>query len=237
MATSQNGYTANDPSRTKVWEIPGTDRRVRLRTGSPGALLVHLAAWFDKNIEDIDAGQLDDWGYAERPIRGSTTELSNHASGTALDLNATRHPLGVRGTFTAAQAAKIRAQLLRYDGCIRWGGDYSRRADEMHFEIVRDPETCDAVWRRLNQHDQEDEMTDAQMQELKAFIESNNQKYAKACNNYTRQVLSSTAKALLSADASTDQAQADRIIAALDDEAAELAKKLMPATTVQDSPQ
>jgi hypothetical protein len=62
--------------------------------------------------------------------------MSNHASGTAMDLNATKHPLGVRHTFTLDQEREIRARLAgRYDGCIRWGGDYENRADEMHFEI------------------------------------------------------------------------------------------------------
>lgn len=149
MATSQNGYVANDITRTQSWKIPGTARAIRLRKGSPGALLVQFAAWFDKNIEDIEAGQLDDWGYAEREIRGSTTTLSNHASGTAMDLNAARHPLGARNTFTKTQAAKIRAQLKVYDGCIRWGGDYQNRADEMHFEIVRDVAACDAALKKV----------------------------------------------------------------------------------------
>lgn len=157
MPVSQNGYEANDESRTQSWKIPGTARAVRLRKGSPGNLLVLFAAWFDKAVEDIDAGQPDDWGYAERPIRGSTTTLSNHASGTALDLNATRHPLGKRGTFTAAQTAKIRAELKRYGGCIRWGGDYSGRPDEMHFEIVRDVATCNKVLASLTQPQQEDD--------------------------------------------------------------------------------
>lgn len=148
MAVSQNGYTANVIDLTQVWTIPGTVRTIRLRKGAPGFLLVHFAAWFDKNIEDIEAGQLDDWGYAERVIRDGV-ELSNHASGTAEDLNATKHPLGVRNTFTAAQAAKIRAQLLVYEGCIRWGGDYVNRPDEMHFEIVRDVAACEAVQRKL----------------------------------------------------------------------------------------
>src|SRR5215207_7471882 len=118
MVTSQNGYIANDITRTQVYVIPGTTRSVRLRKGSPGRLLVHLAAWFDKAIESIDNDKImDDWGYAERPIRGSTTTLSNHASGTALDLNATQHPLGVRGTFSTAQALAIRTKLKSYAGC------------------------------------------------------------------------------------------------------------------------
>jgi hypothetical protein len=145
MPRSQNGYVANDITLTEVRVIPGTSRSIRLRKGSCGWMLRDFAAWFDKNIESIDNdGELDDWGYAERPIRGGE-ELSNHASGTAMDLNAPEHPLGVRGTFTPAQTEKIRARLRLYQGCIRWGGDYVNRADEMHFEIVQPQGTVAAV--------------------------------------------------------------------------------------------
>lgn len=135
MPRSQNGYSANDINRTHYKRIPGTDRSVRLRKGNTGWLLRNFAAWFDKNIEDIEGGIYDDWGYAERPIRGSSTTLSNHASGTALDLNATQHPLGVYNTFTPVEQRKIRRRLAVYGGAIRWGGDYSGRPDDMHFEI------------------------------------------------------------------------------------------------------
>jgi hypothetical protein len=149
MPTSQNGWPANDVSRTSVELIPGTDRKIRLVKGDGGWLLRRLAAWFDKHIESVDGGVYDDWGYAERPIRGSSTTLSNHASGTAIDLNATRHPLGVRNTFSNAQEDAIRAHLREYGGVIRWGGDYANRADEMHFEINRDQEATAAVARKL----------------------------------------------------------------------------------------
>lgn len=157
-ATSQNGYPANDESLIQTFTIPGSGRKIRLRRGAAGALLVHFASWFHANIEPLDTGQLDDWGYAERPIRGQGVQydadgnainLSNHASGTAEDLNATRHPLGKRRTFSAADAAKIRAELKNYDGCIRWGGDYVKRADEMHYEIVRSESACRAVLDKL----------------------------------------------------------------------------------------
>lgn len=147
MSRSQNGYTANKSALTRMWNI-GEKRRARLRKGSTGWLLKHFADWFDNNIENIDRGQLDEWGYAERPIRGSQT-TSNHASGTALDINATRHPMGHRGTFTKAQTQRIREQLKRYEGCIRWGGDYSGRTDEMHFEINKPPKTCYRVAKKL----------------------------------------------------------------------------------------
>jgi hypothetical protein len=157
-ATSQNDYVANEVSLTQVWTIPGTSRSIRLRKGAPGALLVDFAAWFHQHIEPIDTGQLDDWGFAVRPIRGQDVEydadgnainLSNHASGTAEDLNATKHPLGKRNTFSAAKTAAIRARLKVYGGAIRWGGDYTGRPDEMHYEIVKSPEFCAQILAAL----------------------------------------------------------------------------------------
>lgn len=149
MPTSQNGYRANDRSVITTFTIPGTDRRVSLREGAPGQLLVHWASWFNDHIEAVGTGQVDDWGYAERTIRGSSTTLSNHASGTAIDLNATRHPLGKQGTFTAGQASRIRKELAKYEGAIRWGGDYHGRKDEMHFEIMASPARCGQVLAKL----------------------------------------------------------------------------------------
>ncbi len=172
MATSQNGYIANDISRTKVWTVPGTVRTVRLRFGAPGELLTLWAAWFHEEIEDIEAGIFDDWGYAERPIRGSTTTLSNHASGTALDLNATRHPLGVptTRTFTDAQIKKIRARLRDFDGCIRWGGDYQNRPDAMHFEIVASVEKCEATVKKLKTPEDDMPLNDADLAKIKTMV-------------------------------------------------------------------
>lgn len=134
MATSQNGWSANDRSVIASYTVPGTSRKLALRKGDVSVVLLDLAAWIDANIVAIDTGELDDWGYAERPIRGSSTTLSNHASGTAIDLDALRHPLGNRGTWGAV-AARIRAHVATYDGVIRWGEDYSQRPDGMHFEI------------------------------------------------------------------------------------------------------
>lgn len=75
----------------------------------------------------------------------------------------------------------------------------------------------------------EDEMTPAQMTELKNFIEARTQAYAIANNTYTRQVLSSTAKALIAADQASDKAQADRILAEFDQQAAQLAADTIAA--------
>jgi hypothetical protein len=61
----------------------------------------------------------------------------------------------------------------------------------------------------------------------KDWIENNNQKYANAVNNFVRQSLGNTARALLAADAANDKAQADRIIAALDVETAQLSAQIL----------
>ena len=116
--------------------IPDTGRWLRLHPREAGLVLVHFALWYHEVIERLDPAPWDDWGHAVRPVRGQTTGYSNHASGTAIDLNATKHPLGVRNTHTKDQQSRIRARLEgRYAGVIRWGGDYVNRADEMHFEI------------------------------------------------------------------------------------------------------
>ena len=133
---SQNGWVVLNAGQTRQWVIPDTGRWLRLAQGPAGFVLAHLALWFHMRIEPLDPAPWDDWGWAVRPIRGSSSVMSNHASGTAMDLNATKHPLGVRNSFTLDQAREIRARLAgRYDGCIRWGGDYETRADEMHFEV------------------------------------------------------------------------------------------------------
>lgn len=153
MSTSQNGWPGlpADSSKLHPWVIPGqgTDTQIRLHNGSAGFLLAHLALCFDSKVEVLDEPVLDDWGYAYRPVRGYTSTLSNHASGTAEDLNATDHPLGSPGTFTDAEVEQIHRFLTRYDGCVRWGGDYRNRKDAMHFEIDRQLSSCEAVARRL----------------------------------------------------------------------------------------
>jgi len=137
---SQNGWVVLSSEQTQQWVIPGTGRWLRLSKGPAGFVLAHLALWFHKRIEPLDIDVWDDWGYAFRPIRGQVSGFSNHASGTAVDLNATKHPLGVRNTFTLEQASEIRKRLAgRYESVIRWGGDYESRADEMHFEVNAGP--------------------------------------------------------------------------------------------------
>lgn len=138
MAKSQNGYPVLlSADECAKWSIPvrrGEARHVFLRKGHVGYVLACFILWFHRSIERVNKGQWDEWGWAYRPIRGETDVYSNHASATAVDINAVQHPLGVRNTFYPDQAKKIRRRLKLWRNVIRWGGDYQSRADEMHFE-------------------------------------------------------------------------------------------------------
>jgi len=146
MAISQNGWTANDATLVSRRQVPGTNIWLSVRKGAPGDLLLEVAAQFDHYVQDIDYPPGDDWGYAERPIRGGIA-LSNHASGTAIDLNATRWPLGSNPlvNLSSAQIQRLRQILSSTGGVVRWGGDYDGRKDPMHFEINNGRTYADCV--------------------------------------------------------------------------------------------
>lgn len=152
MTTSENGWPASKyPDRigVKTYRVKGVIRPINLKVAEAAApLLLNFARDFHKLVEKIDRGALDDWGYCYRPIRGTTDRLSNHSSGTAIDLNATKHPLGKSGTFTPAQAHQIRLLCQKYG--LRWGGDYSGRKDEMHVEVDITPAEAKALIAKLN---------------------------------------------------------------------------------------
>lgn len=151
MTVSQNGWPLqiSDSPTLHTWVIPARNGafKLRLREGSAGFVLAHFALWFAEVVQPV-ANVADDWGFAPRPIRGSTIP-SNHGSGTAMDLNATAHGLGREGTFTGRQAWQIHDRLTWMRGVIRWGGDYQHRKDEMHFEVVQTLAYTEQEARRL----------------------------------------------------------------------------------------
>jgi hypothetical protein len=130
---SQNGYSACDSSVIAKYTVPGSKVTVNIRKGDVSVVLLDFAGWYNANIEALR--QSDTGGYNCRDIEGSST-LSNHASGTAIDLRWNDHPRGKRNAgFNSTEISKINNKLKEYGGVIRWGNNYNGTPDAMHFEI------------------------------------------------------------------------------------------------------
>lgn len=159
MPTSQNGYPCNDRSLIITLTVPGTNVQLPVRKGACGQLLLWAATRWHHEVEPLIQGTC--WAYAERTIRGSSDVMSNHASGTAIDLNAPKHPLGTTpsSNFTAAQIQAIHRIIADAKGALRWGGDYGdvshggisgSRFDGMHVEIDAPEAEVAAVLAEVN---------------------------------------------------------------------------------------
>lgn len=137
MAKSLNGWAA-PAQNLKTFDVPGTKRRLTLDKDA-GRVLVALAADYHKTVRPIDIGPWDEGGYNNREARISAGNLSNHASGTAVDLNwseegAQGSAWGKRFFAQAKTKAAIAVIKKRYGKVVQWGGDW-RAQDFMHWEI------------------------------------------------------------------------------------------------------
>jgi len=138
---SQNKWgciTNADSNMLRWWTIGPV--QLQLRTGPAGFVLAHQALWFHEEIERLWPQMMpdhDDHGWGQRYI-GSTNVPSNHWSATAMDLNARLHPQGQEpeDAFTSKQVKWIRTRMeTKYDGIMKWGGDFTTTPDPMHYEL------------------------------------------------------------------------------------------------------
>lgn len=168
MSTSQNSWAAGDRSVIASYQLPGG--KVALRAGDVSIVLLWCANEWHRRVEPLKWPGI--WGYAERNIRGSSSTLSNHASGTAIDLNAPAHPLGVAAskTFTAKQIATILEIVAYCEGVVRWGGTYSR-PDAMHLEINAGAAAVKRVADKIRKQTlEDDELSQQQVDQIRRDI-------------------------------------------------------------------
>jgi hypothetical protein len=147
--------------------------------GDVATVLHYVADRFHREVEQLVSGTC--WGWFVKVIEGSSS-ISNHASGTAIDLNADQHPMGVAAakTFTAAQIRACHAIVAACAGVVRWGGDYTGRPDPMHWEIVGNRAEVRALAKQIREDDMPtvDEIATAVGQQLDARLDD----IAKAVN-------------------------------------------------------
>ncbi|ACV80467.1 hypothetical protein Namu_4178 [Nakamurella multipartita DSM 44233] len=135
VETSYNGWSVGTPASAigvANYVVPGTSISIPVRS-DVATVLIHLADRFNREVEGLRSGQV--WGYDYRRNVNNPSVWSNHASGTAIDLNSALHPNGAKGSFTSSQVSAIRNILSFFGDVIYWGGDYRGTTDEMHFEI------------------------------------------------------------------------------------------------------
>jgi len=75
--------------------------------------------------------------FVPRMVRGSVTVLSNHAFGTAFDINVTWNGLGVIPARIDQKGSVRELIPLANKYGFYWGGHYPSRQDGMHFEVAK----------------------------------------------------------------------------------------------------
>ncbi len=111
--------------------------------GNPAVYFHRLAAaQFKKLWSDWEkAGLLPlvlTWGgsYVPRFVRGSNKTLSNHAFGSAFDINVAWNGLGVLPPLVGQKGSVRQLVPIAHDNGFYWGGHF-KRLDGMHFEIAK----------------------------------------------------------------------------------------------------
>ncbi len=140
MDTSLNGWKVIHPGEPGlvIVTVPGASLRLRVNEAA-APLLVHVADRVNREVRSLEAnnakGGQDDAGWAFRKARHADG-FSNHASGSAIDLNWRLWPQkGSTRSMTASEtaaASKIAADLAEV---IVWGGNWNNQRDEMHWEV------------------------------------------------------------------------------------------------------
>lgn len=118
--------------------IPGLDAKATPIQCESSVLPIFFNLFYDLNI--LVEPLKDTSCFNFRHIIGyenADDHWSTHASGTAIDFNPTKHPLGKANTFSVEQRLTIRTLIKKYG--ITWGGDWPHRPDDMHFEIKVSP--------------------------------------------------------------------------------------------------
>jgi hypothetical protein len=150
MAKSQNGWPASPDLKRRDLIVAGVEFVGGIvDNDNVEAVFRYLVTQYANRVEMPKNPGC--WGFSFRPNRNDPNSLSNHSSGTAIDVNAPAHPNGITTsrTFTQAQIVEVHKILAELDHVVRWGGDYTHTVDAMHFEINVPPGGLQAIGKRL----------------------------------------------------------------------------------------
>lgn len=75
--------------------------------------------------------------FAHRFVQGSRTVLSNHAFGSAFDINVAWNQLGHTPALVGGKGSLRPLVPIANDYGFYWGGHFNTRKDGMHFEVAK----------------------------------------------------------------------------------------------------
>ncbi len=109
--------------------------RLRFHRAAADQLKAMWAAWEQAGLLD----RILSWegSYNARFIRGSRVKLSNHAFGSAFDINARWNRLGVIPAATGSEGSVRELVAIAEEHGFYWGGGFRQRPDGMHFEVAK----------------------------------------------------------------------------------------------------
>lgn len=102
-----------------------------------------VAPQFKAFFKEVEArGMLDriltfDGAFVARTMRGYRSTLSNHAFGTAMDLNAGWNGLGKTPAPAGSYGSLVELVPIMHKFGLFWGGNFSGRKDGMHLEVAK----------------------------------------------------------------------------------------------------
>jgi len=133
-------WADNNITRVAIPQLAGLPGSTR-----DGVVQVHqaISGQFSRLFDDWNNAGLSEkiltWGgsWVPRFVRGSRTTLSNHAWGTAFDINVTWNGLGVRPALKSEKGSVRELVEIAYQNGFYWGGWFPNRPDGMHFEAYK----------------------------------------------------------------------------------------------------
>ncbi len=130
--TEENIVTVNIPQLRGVKGAPGSGN-IQFHKLAADQLKAMWGAWEEAGLIDPILG----WGgsFVPRLVRGGAS-LSNHAFGTAFDINVPWNALGTQPALVGERGTVRELVPIANEHGFFWGGHYAKRQDGMHFEVA-----------------------------------------------------------------------------------------------------
>ncbi len=130
--------------KDNIVKVPIPQLRKALGSRAPQTMQFHRlganqlqgmwADWEAANL--LDRVLVYDGSFVPRFVRGSRTNLSNHAFGSAFDINERFNKLGQRPALVGEKGSVRELVPIANRWGFYWGGHYDHRKDGMHFEVA-----------------------------------------------------------------------------------------------------